>query len=256
MKIFPVLILLSAIASTSPTAQAEDRSSGNCDSAGYIADMTITEYAGVPQASLYAPVGSEQPIIREATLLRTDNPFRKSKTGILTAQILGIILLIVLGVGLWAIFRPTACNRFFNGLAGRHITACTKLMHFRPLILMMVGGTAFKITDSDPAAFATCAVYELFLLIYRAGKLHSFRAAVVEAFYLLFYGIGFFGFCYIYLIFLFMGSGGTSRGKENNKEYGPCHECRNWRRMTDFDGFCTARNTETHWTSSCHNFHP
>lgn len=109
--------------------------------------------------------------------------------------IISLMMLLGIAVGLWSLFGPKSCENFFDSLAGTRVTWCSKATYFRPLIFVFVAGAAFGVTHNFYVAFALPVAYEIILLCMRAKKLGGLRPAVVEAFFLLFHGIG-------YLIFV------------------------------------------------------
>ena len=130
--------------------------------------------------------------------------------------IISLMMLLGIAVGLWSLFGPKSCENFFDSLAGTRVTWCSKATYFRPLIFVFVAGAAFGVTHNFYVAFALPVAYEIILLCMRAKKLGGLRPAVVEAFFLLFHGIGYLIFCWLFLAAVFL-AGGSSKGSNSKK---------------------------------------
>lgn len=137
--------------------------------------------------------------------------------------IISLMMLLGIAVGLWSLFGPKSCENFFDSLAGTRVTWCSKATYFRPLIFVFVAGAAFGVTHNFYVAFALPVAYEIILLCMRAKKLGGLRPAVVEAFFLLFHGIGYLIFCWLFLAAVFL-AGGSSKGS-NSKKRDVNHRC-------------------------------
>lgn len=234
----PSLIIKSLIAALIGLCAAIGSQHSATAAPGLTADL-----ATVPETSVY-----------EASLLKIDNPLRKSKGGEAIGSIVGLGLLVGLGMGAWSVFRPGNCNSFFDNLAGRRVTNCSKATYWRPLIVFLVFCMVGKATDDIAVALSVAGAYEAVLIAFRTASLRSLRAAVVEALYLFIHGMGAVFFCYILLIFAFLASGNSSSGSKRKEESGRCCDCRKWRDQGNFNGYCTCRCCETHAGQSCHNF--
>lgn len=137
--------------------------------------------------------------------------------------IISLMMLLGIAVGLWSLFGPKSCENFFDSLAGTRVTWCSKATYFRPLIFVFVAGAAFGVTHNFYVAFALPVAYEIILLCMRAKKLGGLRPEVVEAFFLLFHGIGYLIFCWLFLAAVFL-AGGSSKGS-NSKKRDVNHRC-------------------------------
>lgn len=160
--------------------------------------------------------------------------------------LLGILVMLGLVAGIWSLFGMKSFDNFFNRLAQRHITSCSKLMHWRPVIPFVVGALIGYLTNNVTLAVAAVAIYELCVIMLRTKKLGSFRAAVVEAVYLCTSAMGTLLFFYIFIIFAFLaagGSGGSSSGDDDKKRknafgHRACYNCTYWDH-----GRCRRHNT-------------
>lgn len=141
------------------------------------------------------------------------------------ALVIGLTLFLGMIVGLWTLFGTRSCDNFFDKLAGRKITWCSKATHFRPLIIVFGSCMVGYVTQNINITLTVAAIYEAILLIVRSKKLGGLRPAIVEALYLFFYGMGTLMFCWMYLIFLFLGVGSVStgsKGRDLNRRCGRC----------------------------------
>lgn len=141
------------------------------------------------------------------------------------ALVIGLTLFLGMIVGLWTLFGTRSCDSFFDKLAGRKITWCSKATHFRPLIIVFGSCMVGYVTQNINITLTAAAIYEAILLIVRSKKLGGLRPAIVEALYLFFYGMGTLMFCWMYLIFLFLGVGSVStgsKGRDLNRRCGRC----------------------------------
>lgn len=175
--------------------------------------------------------------------------------------LLGFLVAIGLIAGVWSLFGPRSFNSLFDNLAGRYVSDCSKWMYCRPIIAVVIFGLTGSLSDSIGVALAVTAVYEIVLICFRAKKLYSFRAAVVEAFYLLFSGMGLLLLFWMFLIFAFLASGGSSSSsnassgdggdKDRNGNSGSdCRDCANagshWCIGTPMAGYrCSHYQPET-----------
>lgn len=150
--------------------------------------------------------------------------------------LLGILVMLGLVAGIWSLFGMKSFDNFFNQLAQRHITSCSKLMHWRPAIPFFAGAFIGGLTHNVTLAIAIVAIYELCVIMHRSKKLRSFRAAVVEAVYLGSAAMGTVLFFYMFIIFAFLaagGSGGSSSDDEKKKRmnafgHRACYNCSYW----------------------------
>lgn len=171
------------------------------------------------------------------------------------ALIFGFILLIGMAVGIWTLFGTQSFCDFIDSLAGRNVTWCSKATYFRPLILVFGGGLVFYVTQNINIAFIAAGIYEIILLSLRAKKLGGLRPAIVEALYLFFYGMGTLLFCWMYLIFLLLGSGGSSRGSNGKDVNRCCGRCAYYVRDIPSDR-CRIHSHSVHPSDSCGSFKP
>lgn len=150
--------------------------------------------------------------------------------------LLGFLVAIGIIAGLWSLFGSSSFNRLFDNLAGQYVSDCSKWMYFRPAIAVAIFGITGNLSDNVGLALAVTAVYEVVLICSRTKKLYSFRAAVVEAFYLLFSDMGLLLLFWMFLIFAFFASGGSSSSsnassgnganKDRNGDFGSdCRDC-------------------------------
>lgn len=149
-------------------------------------------------------------------------------------NILGVLVAIGFIFGIWALFRPQSFEDFFNRLAGKRVTECSKLTHWRPLIPLVLFGLALKYFTS--AAPAVIIIYEIVIIAIRTPALRSVRAAVVESIYLFTSGLGYCLLCWMYLIFAILAVGGqggssnpdTDKNRRNAFGRRACYNCKYW----------------------------
>ncbi|MDD6253728.1 MAG: hypothetical protein PUA96_06770 [Bacteroidales bacterium] len=148
--------------------------------------------------------------------------------------LLGLLVMAGFVAGVWSLVGPNSFNRLFDNLAGQNVSDCSRWMYCRPAIAIVIFGLTGSNSDNIGAALAVTAVYEILLLGFRANKLHSFRAAVAEALYLLFSGMGMLLLFWLFIIFAFLAAGGSSSSSvgdgENKSESGnscggDCRDC-------------------------------
>lgn len=220
----------------------------------YIASYCCKEIVGeTPLPERVESNVTEQPQTRSVGTGRK----KKSDVPPAVAYLVAIIMFLGVIVGLWTIFGHGSCERFFDNQAGTYVTRCPKLMHFRPLILWMLAGITFNMTQSIIVTIAVAGCYEAILLAFRAKRWHSLRAAIVEAVYLLLYGIGAIAFCVLLLAFAFMASGGTSNSgssdddKAKSSRPRSCSRCRhmNWNLTCPYSSSPNA-NTCSHYSET------
>lgn len=158
--------------------------------------------------------------------------------------LLGIFVMLGFVSGIWSLFGTQSFNGFFDGLARKRITSCSRLMHWRPVVPFVVGSLIGNLTGSVTLALWSILVYEAIVIFYRSKSLRSVRAALIEAVYLVLYAMGSLLFFYMFIILAFLaaggsgGSGGPSSGGEGKK-----------RRDGTFDGCCgncALWHSETH----------
>lgn len=170
-------------------------------------------------------------------------------------SLLGILVTLGLVAGIWSLFGSKSFDEFFDRLAQRHITSCSKLMHWRPAIPFAVGAIIGGLTYNLTLAVGVVAIYELCVIMHRAKKLGSVRAAVVEAVYLGSSAIGTLLFFYMFIILAFLAAGGS--GSSSSSDHGNddkrrnddrcCGNCKLWQS----DGRCGRYGNPVHQGDFC-----
>lgn len=138
---------------------------------------------------------------------------------------IGLMIMLSMFIGIWTLFGTRSFNNFFDRLAGAYISSPSKATYFRPLIIIFGSSAVYYITLNYQIALISAAIYEIILLLKRSKKLGGLRPAIVEAFYLLFYGMGTILLCWMHLIKFFLAAGAassSSSGKNVNRICGRC----------------------------------
>lgn len=173
--------------------------------------------------------------------------------------IIGLIVLLGLAAGLWSLFSPMSFSNFFNSLAGRNITWCSKATYFRPLILVFGAAIISILTQNTIITLVVAEVYEIILLSVRAKKLGGLRPAISEALYLVFYGIGSLLLCWIHLLKFILAAGASSGGSSgsNGKDVNRCcGRCAYYCNDIPSDRCLFHSGRTVHPSDSCETFTP
>lgn len=180
---------------------------------------------------------------------KTDIP-RWMSTGI------GLFMFLSLFMGLWTLFGTRSFNNFFDSVAGAYISCPSKATYFRPLIIIAGSSAVYYITQNYQIALTVAAIYEIILLLKRSKKLGGLRAAIVEAFYLLFYGMGTILLCWMYIIKVFLASGGASSGSSGKNVNHVCRRCMYYTKDIPTDRCSMHRTTINPQDEACSTFKP
>lgn len=107
------------------------------------------------------------------------------------AGVCGIVLSICMIYRMWVSY--SRFSRWLDGVAGRRITphGCGgAFKYLRPLGAIMVTGIALQFDRDGSLPWIVLGIYETILVCFRAVMLRCFRAAVVEALFLMFATVG------------------------------------------------------------------
>lgn len=221
--------------------------------------QSVSEQTSEVPASVEVSRKNDTETTSNGSIERTRNTIADTHLPDWMPNIIGLIVLLGFATGLWSLFDPMSFDNFFDSLAGRKITWCSKATYFRPLILVFGAGIVFTLTQNNYTTFVVAAVYEIILLCIRAKKLGGVRPAIVEASYLIFYGMGSLLLCWIYLMKFILAAGassGGSSGKDEKDVNRCCGRCAYYCSDIPSDRCLFHSGKTVHPSDSCETFKP
>lgn len=221
---------------------------------GFIAKYSCIEISGQPTSQTGGTeTNAAQDIAEVGPTPESYRSFDDSfDPKILFNALCGLWFFTGLVMAFYLFFDRERCVAYFNKKANAKIAEPISWKNLRPLGFLFFMGIGMQL-NGEFGGFISGCIYETILLCFRARHFHSWKAAIIEALYLLLWSGGAVVIVSVAIIAVLFGTQKSQKSNSGTVDE-CCSNCTYGSRNNDSTCTCRYHNIETSMNSSCNNF--